>query len=304
MDERIGTVRRWAPAKVNLSLSVGAADDSGYHEIETLFATLDLTDEIEVVPALAGTIELSVDGDVGGVTPEENLVYRAASRFLQDAPSLGDWIAPPGVSGAVISLSKTIPPGGGLGGGSSDAAATLLALNEMYGSPLGSRELLSLGRELGADVAFFLTPWPLALGRGRGDELAPLSPPPAASVVLALPPIHVSTAEAYRRLDHARGDRAPSAPVRLDLDGALDWDRIAGQSRNDFEPVVHEWYPELRELFVAFQETDPLLARMSGSGAAHFGVYGSGEAAQRAHAVLAVAFPEVRFVRAHTGASA
>ncbi len=300
MDQPVGTVRRWAPAKVNLSLSVGAADDSGYHEVETVYAKIDLADEIEVAPARSGTLELSVDGDAGGVTPEENLVYRAASRFFQDAPTAGAWVAPRGFGGASISLSKRIPAGGGLGGGSSDAATALLALNDIYGTPLGARGLLAIARELGADISFFLTPWTVALGRGRGDELSPLTPPPAAPVVLALPPIHVSTAEAYRRLDHARGDAAPERPVRLDLDGALDWELIAGQSRNDFEPVVHDWHPELGELFQAFGATGPLLARMSGSGAAHFGVYDSEESADRAQAVLAVAFPEVRFERTQT----
>jgi 4-diphosphocytidyl-2-C-methyl-D-erythritol kinase len=299
-----GSVRRDAPAKVNLFLRVGALTSTGYHELETLFATLDLADEVVVETAPVGTLELSVDGDVGGVTPEENLVYRAASWFFRYTAGFGSGVDGSNnghVGGARVELTKRIPAGGGLGGGSSDAAATLLALNELYGEPLSHDQLHEIGRQLGADIPFFLDPCSFALGRGRGDVLTHLTPLPPVPVVLGLPQIHVATAEAYRRLDHQR-EAAPEADLGgLSVTDGLDWTAVAAQSRNDFEPVVHTWYPELGELFGAFEATDPLLCRMSGSGASHFGVYETVAQAEEARAVLSVALPEVHFAYAVVG---
>ena len=295
-------VRREAPAKINLSLAVGELTSTGYHAVETLFTTLDWSDEVVVERAPAGALELFVDGDAGGVTPEENLVHTAANRFFRYAAGFGGQLGPQGdgtSGGARITLTKRIPAGGGLGGGSSDAAITLLALNELYGDPLAPDVLHEIARELGADVPFFLTGAALAVGRGRGDVLTEIEPLPARPVVLGLPPIHVSTAEAYRRLDDARGSAVP-ALGHLDLEGSLEWSSVAKLSRNDFEPVVHAWHAELGELFEAFGATGPLLTRMSGSGAAHFAVYETVAEAEEAHAVLGVAFPDVQFEYALT----
>jgi len=138
-------VRRGAPAKVNLSLRVLARERSGYHQLETLFCALELRDEIEIERG-GGALSLQVEGAELG-PPEENLVHRAAVAFHDAAGIRPD---------TRIRLRKRIPAGAGLGGGSSDAAATLAALNALHGAPLGPTHLLRLGAELGSDVPFFL----------------------------------------------------------------------------------------------------------------------------------------------------
>src|SRR5690606_2841170 len=177
-----------------------------------------------------------VDGATLG--PEkENLVYRAALGFFRSAR-----MAP----AARIRLTKRIPHRAGLGGGSSDAAATLLALNALHGHPLGGPELRRLALALGSDVRCSLATPPFAPGWGRGQRLLTLPPPPAAPALLVVPDARVDTGAAYHALASSRGPRAePAEPRTISSDELRGWTGIAANAANDFESVVFERLPEL-----------------------------------------------------------
>jgi 4-diphosphocytidyl-2-C-methyl-D-erythritol kinase len=267
-----------APAKVNLFLRVLAREESGYHQVETLFQALELSDQVtlEVVDG-GGGIELEVEGvptDALG-PPETNLAVRAARLLLSAvARELVGW-DPPSVR---IHLAKRIPHGAGLGGGSSDAATVLRGLNELLGRPLESSRLVTLGGSLGADVAFFLCGSPLALAWGRGDRLLPLPPLPAAEVVLALPEARIATPDAYARLARWRaGKGAGTAPARaMEVAPWSSWDAVAGEAENDFASALHESFPELAAIRDELHRAGARPALLSGSGSAVFGVFPGG----------------------------
>jgi 4-diphosphocytidyl-2C-methyl-D-erythritol kinase len=281
-----------APAKVNLFLHVLALEPSGFHGVQTLYQALEWGDRLRLERTEGEGVHLEVHGHSAGPV-EENLVHRAARAFLARA----------GLAGGVrIRLEKRIPPGSGLGGGSSDAASTLTALSSLFGRPLPAGVLSELAVGLGSDVPFFLQDTPLALGWGRGERLLGLPALPVASVIVGLPPVRVATREAYQALDAARsgpgkGTRAgASPPVR----GSLDWSEVASLARNDFEeviPAAHRVVGETREALV---RTGPRLTLLSGSGSAVFAVYhGDGDAA-RALASLEAAHRRTRWVLTRT----
>lgn len=251
-----------AHAKANLFLRVLAREASGFHAIETVFCLLELADELVVERAPAG-IELAVEGaDTGPV--EDNLVYRAGNLVL-DATGRR--------FGVRINLIKRIPLQAGLGGGSSDGAATLHAVNALAGSPIPRHEILHLAARLGSDVPYFASGAAMALAWGRGERLYQIPAPPSAAALVALPPFGVPTAEAYGLLDAARPDPTRRGPVVLDLDCFRTWGGIGRLGGNDFESVVFGRQPPLRDLFERIAGTRPLLARMSGSGSAIVAVY-------------------------------
>lgn len=249
-----------AHAKINLWLRILAREQgTGYHQIETAFCRLRLADELcfESVPE---GFELAVRGaDLG--PPERNLVTRTAAAFREAA----------GIDPAVrVRLQKRIPAGAGLGGASSDAATTLLALNRIHGWPLDGATLHRLACGLGADVPFFLGGTALALAWGRGDRLLSLPAPPAASVCLICPATPIPTADAYRALDEASGC-APAAPLGpADL---LSWETIAARAHNDFETVAARWIPALAAIRGALLDGGARFALLTGSGSAVFGIF-------------------------------
>jgi 4-diphosphocytidyl-2-C-methyl-D-erythritol kinase len=269
-------LRSWsgpAPAKVNLFLRVLAREESGYHQVETLFQALELSDQVtlELLEG-AGRIQLEVEGvpaDALG-PPEENLAVRAA-RLLLDAVG-GD---PPGLR---IRLLKRIPHGAGLGGGSSDAATVLRGLNELLGWPLDASRLVGLGGTLGADVAFFLCGSPLALAWGRGDRLLPLPPLPAVDVVVALPEARIATPDAYARLAAWRASGGAGAAPARSLRGTpwSSWEGVAAEAENDFAAALHAAYPDLAAIREALEGAGARPALLSGSGSAVFGVFPDG----------------------------
>ncbi len=265
-----------APAKVNLVLRVGARRADGYHDVDTLFAAVGLCDRLQVERAAAGiTVEVA-GADLGD--PRDNLVYRAARAYLDACGERG---------GVAIRLEKRIPVGGGLGGGSSDAAATLRCLVELFEPRAEVAALTGIARGLGADVPFFLSPSPLALGGGRGDHLTRLPPLPPRPVLLVGSPEGVGTAWAYSLLARGRGRgmEEPSArqPIPLTSARCRDWGTVAGLAHNDFEAPIFAVRPDLRETLLSLRDTSPLLALMSGSGSTIFAVYRDEESAVRAH---------------------
>jgi 4-diphosphocytidyl-2-C-methyl-D-erythritol kinase len=282
-----------APAKVNVFLRVLAQERSGFHQLETLFTTLEFGDVLTLEEARSGIV-LEVEGPPIGPL-EDNLVYRAAKGFLE-AGRVG--------GGVRIRLEKRVPMGAGLGGGSSDAGATLLGLQTLFPGSLGEEQLLLLAGTLGSDVPFFLSPSPLTLAWGRGERLLPLAPLPPAPVLLALPPLEVPTPEAYGLLARGRGDAPPRAPARILPPGAFSsWERLGSLAENDFEEPVFRAYPLLGRIRAALQESGPIFTLLSGSGAALFGLYGDEVTAIRGRADLADRFPGTRFVLTQTGSS-
>lgn len=256
-----------AQAKINLCLKVlSGPDPTGYHGISTLFQRIDLADEVVVRAGDGKERSLVCAGPrvpAGGLGPEKkNLAFRAAEEYHAHTR----W--PRGFS---IELTKNIPVGGGLGGGSADAGAVLRALDAMAPDPIGSEELQRIGATLGADVAFFASEFATAIGVGRGDQLLKIPVPiPEAEVLLLVPPFGVSTKDAYRWLDEARPPDPGRVPWRGDA-WASPWEFLS--SGNDFEPVVEKRHPELGEYRARLTSLGAKLARLSGSGSTVFGLF-------------------------------
>jgi 4-diphosphocytidyl-2-C-methyl-D-erythritol kinase len=175
--------------------------------------------------------------------------------------------------GIRFELTKRIPVGAGLGGGSADAAAALSLTNALGGNPVPRAELLHLAARLGADVPYCLSDAPLALGWGHGERLLALPALPKAPVLLLTPAESVNTAQAYGWLDESRSSGARRGALLLDPSVLAGWSDVARMAGNDFESVVFGRLPAVREGFEALAGTRPLLCRMSGSGSALLAVY-------------------------------
>ncbi|HEU5169754.1 MAG TPA: 4-(cytidine 5'-diphospho)-2-C-methyl-D-erythritol kinase, partial [Gemmatimonadales bacterium] len=239
-------------AKVNLLLRVLAREDDGYHGLETLMALVSLADRLEVERCESAGVAIEVAGaDVG--PPEENLALRAAQLVLD---ATGHRF------GVRLRLDKRIPARAGLGGGSSDAAAALVAVNQLAEGAVPRHELLQFAARLGSDVPFFFSGAPLALAWGRGERLLRLPPLPAAPALLLTPRAAVGTQEAYSWVDAARHAVGRRGAVALDLDALASWGDIARMAGNDFESPVFARHPVVRQAFEALAGTRPLLCRM------------------------------------------
>jgi 4-diphosphocytidyl-2-C-methyl-D-erythritol kinase len=289
-----GALSVLARAKVNLSLRVLAREDSGYHQLETHFCAIELADSLLIEPGVRD-IELEVRGaDLGD--PRSNLVFRAATAYFA---------AIEGEPGARIMLEKRIPHGAGLGGGSSDAAATLRLLDALHGNRLGIDRLLRIGSTIGADVPFFVTGAPAALAWGRGERLLPVSAPPVRELLLVVPDTAMATAQAYAALARRRG-RLPTQPnaARHDLDALRDWARLARAARNDFETVVFERIPGLAAARDRLVELGAAPVLLAGSGSALFGVFTDVGAADVAENAIRADFAAWRTIRTRTATHA
>jgi len=275
-----------AHAKINLLLRVLAREDDGYHGLETIFALLDLHDTLVVERTDSREVELTVDGaDTGPFL--HNTVFRAATAVL-------DAVGHP--FGLRLHLIKRIPVRAGLGGGSSDGAAALLAVNQLAGNAVPRHELLQFAARLGSDVPFFVAQTPLALGWGHGERLLRLPPLPSAPALLVSPPVGVSTAEAYGWVSAARKHDGRRGALALDLDSLASWGSIGRMAGNDFESVVFARMPAVRAAFEALCTTHPLVCRMSGSGSTLFAIYRSARERDDAMMMLGRKHGEVRAV--------
>lgn len=269
-------VRVRAHAKLNLFLRVLARETDGFHGLETLFCLVDLADELVAERREGSEPTIAVEGaDVG--PPAENLAVRAAAAVLGSTRER---------FGVHLTLTKRIPARAGLGGGSSDAAAALVAVNRVAGDPIPRHELLQLAAKLGSDVPFFLSGAPLALAWAHGERLLRLPPLPSAPVLILTPPAPVSTSDAYAWVDEARHSAGRRGAVALDLDALSTWGDIGRMAGNDFESVVFGRYPPVRAAFEALAGTAPLVCRMSGSGSAIFAIYRSEQDREDAQMML------------------
>jgi 4-diphosphocytidyl-2-C-methyl-D-erythritol kinase len=249
-----------APAKLNLFLHVVGRRADGYHEIQTVFQLVDLADRLFIAPRRDAEIR-RLDGPAG-IPPEEDLCVRAARR-LQEASHVG--------RGADIRLDKHVPIQGGLGGGSSDAATTLVALNEIWGLRMAPSILVELGLGLGADIPFFIhgqTAW----GEGVGERLTPLELPPK-HYAIVFPGVGISTAEIFQAPELTR--KTPETTIRGFLKAG---------GRNDCEPVVAGRSPEVRRALDWLGRRGS--ARMTGTGSCVFAAFDDRGSAQAALADL------------------
>jgi 4-diphosphocytidyl-2-C-methyl-D-erythritol kinase len=252
-----------AHAKVNLFLRILSRETDGYHGIETLFCRLTLSDTVMARRTEALGVVLEVEGGETGPA-ETNLAVRAAQAVL-DATGRR--------FGVHLRLTKRIPVGAGLGGGSADGAAALALVNQLAGNAIPHAELLHHAAMLGADIPFCLSGASLALAWAHGERMLALPPLPAAPVLLLTPPVRVSTAEAYGWVDTARGAGHRRGALCLNLPALTTWSDVARMAGNDFESVVFGRLPEVRAAFEAMAQTHPLLCRMSGSGSTVIAVY-------------------------------
>ncbi len=264
-----------AYAKINIGLQILDKRKDGYRNINSIFAPVCLFDELYFSPA--DKIKLSCSPDIG-VTPEKNLVYLAAEAIRQKFPRKN--------LGAEIRLKKRIPIGAGLGGGSSDAAATVEALDKLWELGLTLEEKKELALRLGSDCPYFLEGGYAKVG-GRGEKIERFDFFPRFFAVLALPKVSVSTKWAYESLKippDFSGEPADFKKILLEFrDSPFKWrDKIF----NDFEPVVFEKYPVIEELKNALYENGADFALMSGSGSSVFGIFRDGLAAEKAAANL------------------
>ncbi|MBM3225170.1 MAG: 4-(cytidine 5'-diphospho)-2-C-methyl-D-erythritol kinase [Candidatus Tectomicrobia bacterium] len=242
------------PAKVNLGLAVHRRRPDGYHDISTLFLKISLLDDLGLT---LQPREITLHCDHPGIPNDaRNLVYRAAAALQPLAPQ----------QGVDLVLHKHIPVAAGLGGGSSDAAATLLALNTLWQLGLTPEALLPYAAQLGADVPFFLLPTTAAMGYGRGDELAPVTCPQSFYLVLVKPPIAVSTAWVYQQLRFELTAPPKDTNILKQCLESGDIEGLGAACFNDLEAVVLRRFPVVHEVKRALTRPGVCGVSMSGSG--------------------------------------
>ncbi len=261
-------------AKINLQLEVLRRRDDGFHELRTVFQTIDLADEVELLPGGPG-VALAIEGAAMLPADETNLAWRAAAGFLARWGQARE--------GVRIRLTKRIPLGGGLGGGSSNAATVLLGMAALLGRSPARPELESLAGELGSDVPFFLHGGS-ARGTGRGERIEPLADPaaPPLELWLALPPVAVSTAAVFaaHRCGSALELRGESTGSGLPAAG------LAHLGRNDLEPTCLALYPGVRDVYNRLSGSGAIAVRLSGSGSTIFALFADRAAGQAAGDLL------------------
>jgi len=262
-------VRLKAFAKVNYALDVLGLRADGYHEVSTVMQSISLADEVELC-RIAGGFDISLEPEEVEIGPQERnttyLAWKALQRLTgKDLPMK-------------VTLRKEIPAGAGLGGGSADAAAVLVGLNELFGLGLRVDELRGIGATIGADVPFCISGG-TAMGEGVGEILTPLPAPPAHHLVVAKPSGSANTGKIYHALDKARTKSTHSVePVVSALrSGSLP--ALAASVGNGLTPVTRGIIPEVARLERTLLATGALGASMSGSGTAVYGIFDDAEAA-------------------------
>lgn len=276
-----------APAKINLGLHVLRRRPDGYHDIETVFHRLDWADTVTATPA--DTLSLTCT-DPALPTDDDNLCLQAAQR-LATAFDVS--------KGASLHLEKRVPYGTGLGGGSSDAAATLHILARLWDLDPSDERLREIGRTIGSDVPFFLGEAPAAYATGRGDVLSPFSDAGSAyhlpfPVLVVVPPVQVSTPQAYAEVTPDGTDR----PDLRCLVRSNDPSRWRAALTNDFEAPILQAEPEVASAHEELRRSGAAYTSLSGSGSAVYGVFTSLEAARSAQDEMQTPERHVHLMRA------
>jgi len=249
-----------APAKVNLFLEILGKRDDGYHEIETIMQEIDLADSLQFEETQEGvTLECN---DKNIPANQDNLVCKAANLILEEC----------GIrKGVIINLEKNIPVGAGLGGGSSDAATTLKALNSLWKVGLNNEELMGFAAKLGSDIPFFIN-GKTALCRGRGELITPVEVRNRMDYIILFPRVHISTETIYKNLKIDLTKKRKDVSFFLD---ALKYSEVASISKllfNRLEEIIFATYPDLLQVKSTLESFDFCGLSISGSGSAFFGL--------------------------------
>ncbi|QIN79404.1 4-(cytidine 5'-diphospho)-2-C-methyl-D-erythritol kinase [Rubrobacter marinus] len=282
-DPMTGALRLRAFAKVNYALEVRGVRADGYHDISTILQSISLCDELEIERSDEG-FELRVEPEGASIGPNDKNTVCLAWKLLREAT--GEELP------VRVRLRKSVPAGAGLGGGSADAAAALVGLNEMFGLGLGDGELRGIGVRIGADVPFCIGGG-TALGEGVGEVLTPLPAPPEHHLVVAKPDRGAETARIYKAYDERPGEEWPSIAPALDALRAGDLGGLVRSLGNDLAPVTETLVPEVGELREGLSRAGALGAIMSGSGTAVYGLFGSEAAARGARRGILAPFARV-----------
>ncbi len=268
------------PAKVNLFLRVFGKRSDGYHELLTEMVMISLCDRLEIrkMDGASGD-KLSLSGRLVDGDPTDNLILRAVHFYrealLADRPSEGIRTS------FHINLEKKIPVGAGLGGGSSNAAGTLWAINKLEGSPLPKETLLKLAARIGSDVPFFLGT-PHAIASGRGERLHPLEPFPRRTILLWNPEINLQTAEVYRRLEAPFSNSLTDSETTHRINSLLS----KAEHKNDLEPVAVKMHPIVGSAKQLLGSSGASETLMSGSGPSVFAFFGERAEAEQAQSMI------------------
>jgi 4-diphosphocytidyl-2-C-methyl-D-erythritol kinase len=273
------TITVHAPAKVNLILRILDRRPDGYHNLWSIMHTVALEDDLRMrVTSSQNRIRLTCD--VAGLSVDHtNLVWKAASAVLSHAG------LPVGVE---VELRKRIPMGAGLGGGSSDAAATIFGLNQMLNLGWSAAKMGEVGQVLGSDVSFFLF-GPSAIVSGRGEAVKSVTIEGGRWIVLVKPAFGIETKWAYQELAATRSGVRPLLATQKEMDRGerITWSQLDAAAENDFESSVFARYPLLQQIKRTLLDVGAQLALLSGSGATVFGLFNEESAARRAGAQLA-----------------
>jgi 4-diphosphocytidyl-2-C-methyl-D-erythritol kinase len=307
-----------APCKINLNLSIGNRREDGFHSIESVFAACSLSDTLEFVVSGRNCDEVYMETtemppffagmlDISSLPPEKNLVFRAIARFKQAS----------GFTKCVnVRILKKIPPAAGLGGGSSDAAAALLAMNRLSGMALDTGKLMNIAAGLGSDIPFFVSiaaraqlsrPYSTAFVSGRGERVEPLAAP-LLNIVIVNPGIKSNTKEAFELLDTVRlqifgGTTFQKKVSKADVLAAITKNPAEWPYYNDFLQVFLDSEPQnkYRAVLNDLKQNEAIFCGLSGSGSSCFGIFFTASAAESAAARLSTAWPFVRAVRTLSG---
>lgn len=272
-------------AKINLHLDVGNTGSDGFHEIYSIFLLISLCDMVAIkinpdtVKNSSERVKIDIKGNFS-CSKENNLIYKAAERFMQESGAYFD---------VEFIVTKNIPEGAGLGGGSSNAASVLTALNRLLDYPLNSETLSDIADGLGSDVRFFMLQSPAAVVTGRGEKALPVNIDiHEYPLLLVYPGFSVKTGDAYKWLDDERGNK-PYLPRNIypaagrNLSG---WEYF-----NSFKPVLEKKYPEYRKIFRIFTESNAEYSNITGSGSAVFAFFSNKEQLEKAYQTLTGFYP-------------
>lgn len=263
---------RKAYAKINLALDVLGTLPNGYHEVRMIMQTVDIWDELTFEKAESGIVVTTNSGELP--TDENNLIYKAAKLMQEEFEISG---------GIRIHLQKNIPIAAGMAGGSTDAAAALKGINEMYGLGASLERLMEIGLRIGADVPYCVMGG-TALAEGIGERLSRLPDPPSCTLVVVKPDLNVSTKEVYTRLDALQDYEHPDIDGMIDAIGQKNLAGVTERLGNVLQPVTMQLCPSVGIICDEMKRLGALGSLMSGSGPTVFGIF---DDADMAHAVAA-----------------
>ncbi|MCX5894855.1 MAG: 4-(cytidine 5'-diphospho)-2-C-methyl-D-erythritol kinase [Proteobacteria bacterium] len=274
-----------SPAKINLALHILKKRSDGYHEINTILQKVSLFDELSIKLSSRPGITVTAD-DPSIPTDSGNLAYKAAFALLKDHNIS---------TGIAIHIKKSIPAGAGLGGGSSNAAATLMGLNRLFGFMLTDDSLKQLGLSIGADVPFFLFDKNTALAQGIGEVLNPVTLGVTAWFLIIFPGFGISTSWAYSNYKLLT-NKLKNIRISDSTNSITDFKFITALLKNDLEDVVIPEYPEIQRLKLDLVRAGASGSLMSGSGSAVFGIFPDEKHAQKALSLLSLPAPQRAFI--------